>query len=153
MMKLIQREEFTVRGLSVRTTNRAETRHETAKIPRLWQEFASVCAGCTEPTRAYGVYSDYDADMYGEFTVTAALPGDFPHRDAREVTIPAGTYLCFEGSGPCPATVIALWQKVWEYFAKGDAPARTYRCDFEEYIDRDSVAVFIGITNDKEKKA
>lgn len=152
-MKPVQREEFTVRGLSVRTTNHAETQPETAKIPRLWQEFAAVCGSCAEPVRAYGVYSDYDSDMQGEFTVTAALPGDFPHPDACEVTIPAGTYLSFEGSGPCPATVIALWKEVWEYFARGNAPVRTYRCDFEEYTGRDSVAILIGITNDKEEQA
>ena len=152
-MKPVQREAVTVRGLSVRTTNRAETQPETAKLPRLWQEFAAICGNCAEPTRAYGVYSDYDADMHGEFTVTAALPGDFPHPDAREVTIPAGTYLSFAGSGPCPATVIALWQEVWEYFAQGDAPARTYRCDFEEYTGYEAVAVFIGITHDKEEQA
>ena len=152
-MKPIQREEFTVRGLSVRTTNRAETQPETAIIPGLWQEFGRVCGNCAEPVRVYGVYSDYDSDIHGEFAVTAALPGDFPHPGAREVTIPAGTYLSFEGSGPCPATVIALWQKVWEYFARGNAPARTYRCDFEEYTGRESVAIFIGITNGKEEKA
>lgn len=153
-MKLVQREALTVRGLTVRTANHDETEPETARIGRLWQEFATVCgnSGLDFP-QVYGVYSDYDSDMHGGFSVTAGLPGDFPHPSAREVEIPAGPYLCFAGSGPCPQTVIALWQEVWHYFSTEQSPARTYRCDFEEYTGRDSVAIFIGIKEDEEERA
>lgn len=153
-MILVQKETFRVRGLSVRTTNQDETQPETAKIARLWQEFATAWAGNgLNLSKAFGVYSDYDSDMNGEFTVTAAMPGDFPLPAGHEVTIPAGTYLCFEGSGPCPATVITLWQEVWTYFSHNDSLARTYRCDFEEYNGPESVAIFIGVTDGKEERA
>lgn len=151
-IQTVRREEFTVRGLSVRTTNGNETGPETGRITGLWQEFARVAGSCaSERCRVYGVYSDYDTDLNGEFAVTAALAGDFPHPAAREVRIPAGTYLRFAGSGPCPETVIRLWHEVWDYFSREEAPQRTYRCDYEEYAGGNEVAIHIGIHDGEEK--
>jgi predicted transcriptional regulator YdeE len=144
-MKLVHREECIVRGLAVCTSNRNETMPQQAKIAGLWQDFFTTCGRAdVEPSLVYGVYTNYGSDLHGEFDITADLPGDFPHAAMREVTIPAGSYLCFTKSGPCPATVIALWQEIWDFFQQEDAPARIYRCDFEEYSGSESVAIFIG---------
>ena len=152
-MKLIQREECIVRGLAVRTSNRNETMPQQAKIAGLWQDFFTACGRSgVEPSLVYGVYSNYNSDLHGEFDVTAGLPADFSHTSMREVTIPTGPYLCFTKSGPCPATVIALWQEIWEFFQQEDAPARTYRCDFEEYSGREAVAIFIGVDIDEQEE-
>lgn len=154
MTKPVRREAFTVHGLSVRTTNSGEMQPETAKIAGLWQEFTRVAGLCaSDGCKVYGVYDQYDTDHQGAFRVTAALAGDFPHPAARKVAIPAGTYLRFAGSGPCPETVIRLWREVWDYFSRKGAPQRTFRCDFEEYTGCEEVAIFIGVQSEREEPA
>ncbi len=119
---------------------------EKGKIAGLWQDFWTICnkAG-QQPTVVYGIYSDYASDQHGEFDVTAAVTGDFPHVEQREVKIPTGNYLRFVKNGPCPETVIALWQEVWDFFVQNETPERTYLFDLEEYTGPESVAIFIGI--------
>ena len=148
-MKRVQREEFVVQGISVRTSNRSEMDPQNGKITQLWQDFFAACHETAQaPQPAYGVYANYASDMYGEFDVVAGLPGDFPHAAKHEVTIPSGTYLCFAKHGPLPESVRVLWQEVWDFFMLDNEPVRSYRADFEEYTGGDSVAIFIGIKED-----
>ena len=65
----------------------------------------------------------------------------------RVVHVSAGRYAIFRCAGAMPAAVIAGWQAVWEYFAKPEAPARTYVADFEYYhpATPSVVRIFVGI--------
>ena len=145
-MEQVQREGFLVNGISVRTTNKNEMNLQEGKIAGLWQNFSAICSRAEQqPTVVYGVYSNYASDQHGEFDVTAAVASDFHHALPRELQIPGGSFLRFSKNGPCPETVIALWQEVWDFFGRNDAPERAYLFDFEEYTGPESVAIFIGI--------
>jgi predicted transcriptional regulator YdeE len=145
-MEQVRREGFSVNGISIRTTNKNENNQQGGKIAGLWQDFWAVhCRTEQQPAVVYGVYSNYASDQHGEYDVTAAVACDFHHALGKELMIPAGIFLKFAKSGPCPETVIALWQDVWNYFGQNCAPERTYLADFEEYYSPESVAIFIGI--------
>ncbi|MBU1566044.1 MAG: GyrI-like domain-containing protein [Proteobacteria bacterium] len=145
-MEQVKRESFKVTGISVRTTNSHEMNSQTGKIARLWRDFTDIHSKAgQQPALVYGVYSGYASNQHGEFDVTAAVVGDFSHVNRRELKIPAGNFLRFAKNGPCPETVIALWQEVWKFFEEKGAPERAYLVDFEEYTGPESVAIFIGI--------
>jgi predicted transcriptional regulator YdeE len=95
------------------------------------------------------VYSNFESDETGEFDLTAGIKGGSPTAKNSEVTIPGGTYLRFEKKGTIPAVVIELWQEIWQFFARLDSPQRLFKCDFEEYQDVNSVAIYIGIGEEK----
>jgi len=61
------------------------------------------------------------------------------------VSVPEARYLVFRRSGPLPQVVIDGWQDVWEYFARGDAPARAYTFDFEINLDATSVEIWVAV--------
>jgi len=145
-MKEIQKNGFMVSGFSVRTSNQDEMNPGKGKIAGLWQDFSTILhREGIQPTAVYGVYSDYASDEHGEYDVTAAITGVFPHAERRELHIPSGRYLRFEKQGPLPGAALALWQEIWDYFRQGATVKRTYLFDFEEYTGPKSVAIYIGI--------
>ena len=141
-------------GISVRTTNIAETRHETAKLGGLWQNFYQNHVSHLEDGEdIYGVYHNYESDDVGAFDVVASwktsseqnpaldtadnelIPSVGDTSDLVTVTIPAGKYLVFSEQGNMPDTVMDAWEKVWSYFNDlSCAHTRTYNVDFEHYI-------------------
>lgn len=130
-------------GISVRTTNLAETEYETAKLGRLWQKFYQNHAShLAEGEDIYGVYHNYESeDLVGAFDVVASWNtanhenNDKNSAELVTVTIPAGKYLVFTEEGRMPNTVMNAWEKAWEYFHNPDcAHTRTYKVDFEHYI-------------------
>ena len=157
-------EAIACRGISVRTTNHAETRHETAKLGRLWQKFYQNHMGdLPEGEDIYGVYHNYESDdLVGAFDVVASWKTASEKDDQSdsertastsnvvEVTIPAGKYLVFSEEGHMPNTVMNAWEKAWEYFNDPNCEhTRNFDVDFEHYIDGNleygQVDVYIGI--------
>ncbi len=149
-------------GISVRTTNIAETSHETAKLGRLWQKFYQSHVSHLEKGKdIYGIYHNYESDDSGAFDVVASWKraseenqlgnGDtFNAGHLVTVTIPAGKYLVFSEQGYMPNTVMNAWEKAWEYFNDPSCEhTRVYGVDFEQYIDGNleygQVDVYIGI--------
>ncbi len=147
-MQTVQIDQFTIYGLTTRTRNSDELEPQKAKIGQLWQDFfqASPIPDNQQSVTCYGAYSNFGSDENGAFDITAGIVGKFPSKNSAQVTIPAGTYLRFEKKGEIPAAVIELWQEVWQFFAKDDAPPRLFSCDFEEYPEMDTVAIYIGIS-------
>lgn len=149
-MKKVQLDEFIVSGISVRTTNEKEMEPAIGKIGQLWQNFFLAGSKIEQPpNEAYGVYSTYESDWRGEYDVTVGMVGDFPTEDACEITVPVGTYLCFEKKGAMPESVLLLWQEIWEYFGKEGSEKRAYITDFEKYTGLDYVQIFIGVQEGK----
>lgn len=145
-MQRITIKPFTVSGPLVRTTNEMEMSPKTAKISKLWQCFSEFHpANGRQPGTCYGVYSNYETNEQGAFDVLAGARSISQTEQHPEVTIPGGAYLRFEKKGDLPQAVMTLWQEIWHYFSKDNAPERSYNCDFEEYIDTNTVAIFIGI--------
>jgi predicted transcriptional regulator YdeE len=148
-MRQVYVESFSVYGITIRTTNKDEMDPQQAKIGHLWQNFFTLCSRAEfEPEDAYGVYSAYDSDWNGEYSVTAALKKDLGFQEGKEVVVPSGKYLRFEKTGNMPETALLLWQEVWDYFQEKSALKRNYLCDFEEYTGTSSVAIYIGIVED-----
>jgi predicted transcriptional regulator YdeE len=142
--KKVHIETFNVSGLSVRTINSDEFNPSTAKLPSLWQQFAATEK--LQDGAVYGVYSDYETDDSGHYTVTAGMNNPmFTSSDFTTVKIDTGDYLVFEDKGPMPQTVIETWKRVWSYFTDDAAYKRSYTTDFELYNGPDSIAIYIKV--------
>jgi predicted transcriptional regulator YdeE len=140
-----------VKGLQTRTRNADESDMKTAKLGVLWADFQSE--PLLNPSNAclsgacYGVYANYETDHFGFYTVTAgrAVVTSFHASSLYDVTIKSGCYLVFKNQGVMPQAVIAVWQEIWRYFNRPDAPKRMYETDFEVYLDETHVNVYIGV--------
>lgn len=140
-MNRVQIEQFVVQGKSVRTNN-AQEATDAGKIPGLWGEFYTSHPDLREV--AYGVYSDYESDASGDFTVFAGIKAG--SSGEATVTVGPGTYLEFPALGAMPAAVIDAWKAVWAHFSTPRHYARTYETDFEQYTGPESAVVYIGIS-------
>ena len=136
-------ETFTVHGFSTRTQNADEFNKDTAKLPGLWQEFHS--SDLATAGNIYGVYSDYETDANGFYTVTAGIQSEDEKAELTSVSVLAGNYLVFQNKGPMPEAVIETWKTIWDYFAKENNYRRSFLSDFEIYSATDEIAVYIGV--------
>ena len=134
---------FTVTGLNVRTQNSDEFNEKTAKLPSLWQQFYS--SDLADNANIFEVYSDYESDANGLYTVTVGVTDDSKHTEFSSVEIQAGNYLVFQGTGPMPSTVVETWKQIWDYFEIESEYQRSFISDFEAYSGSDKVAIYIGI--------
>ena len=136
-------ESFTITGPNVRTQNKNEFNEKAAKLPNLWQQFYS--SSLATNTNIFGVYSDYASDANDLYTVTVGITSDEPQTKFSSVKVQTGNYLVFQSKGTMPATAIATWRRVWDYFEQTSAYQRNFISDFEEYNSPDEVAIYIGI--------
>lgn len=136
-------DSFTVTGFTVKTQNSEEFNEETAKLPKLWQQFYS--SNLATNTTIFGVYSDYESDANGHYTVTVGIANDNQRTESSAVKIHPGNYLIFQGKGSMPLTVIETWKRVWDYFTAGSPYQRCFMTDFEAYSNSDEVTIYIGV--------
>jgi predicted transcriptional regulator YdeE len=134
---------FIVTGFSVRTQNKDEFNEATRKLPRLWQQFHTSELANNAPV--FGVYSNYDSDAQGPYTVTVGVVSSSAPTQWCSVTIKAGNYLVFQGTGPMPATVIETWKRVWDFFEINTEYRRNFISDFEEHNGSEQVTIYIGL--------
>lgn len=139
-MKKVQIDEFFVKGDGVRTSNAREA-GAAADIPGLWARFHAAHPDLEMPM--YGVYSGYESDACGEFTVTAGTEVEGAEEGA--IAIRSGTYLEFSAEGAMPAAIIQAWEAVWAHFLVAHPYARAYGTDFEQYSGPGSARICIGI--------
>lgn len=138
-----QVEGFIVTGFSARTQNKDEFNEKTAKLPNLWQQFYS--SDLAANPNAFGVYSNYDSDANDFYTVTVGVESSQIQGKLNSVTIQAGHYLVFQGTGPIPAIVVETWQRVWTFFEINTEYRRNFISDFEVYKGHDQVIIYIGL--------
>ena len=143
-------DSFTVRGFRVRTQNSDEFNRETAKLPNLWQQFYS--SHLVTKTPIFGVYSDYESDANGLYTVTAGIVNEGIANDENKnsselsaIKTTSGDYLIFHSKGAMPLTAIETWKRVWDYFTEDSTYQRCFMTDFETYSNSDEVAIYIGV--------
>lgn len=139
-----QVESFIVTGFNVRTKNGDEFNEKTAKIPSLWQQFYTSELSANA-INIFGVYSNYDSDANGAYTVTVGVKFERTDIKLSSVTIQAGGYLVFQATGSMPATVVETWKQVWEFFENNPKFRRKFISDFEVYRDSDKVEIYIGL--------
>jgi len=136
-------EGFIVRGLSTRSQNCDEFTEQTAKLPSLWHRFSS--SDLARHANIFGVYSDYESDANGLYTVTVGISSDDLNAQFNSVKVQTGSYLVFQDTGPMPSTVITTWKRIWDYFETNNEYQRNFISDFEAYNGTDEVAIYIGI--------
>jgi len=139
----------TINGLSTRTDNASEMDPNKGKIGALWQTFdEAVPVDYKNGERVYGVYSDYESDHSGKFTVHACFDGaSFPaSSNLEKVTIPKAKYLVFTHQGEMPQIAFDAWTEVWNYFSSEQAEfTREYSTDFEFYPSGNQIEVHIAV--------
>lgn len=134
-------ERFIVTGFSVKTQNKDEFNENTAKIPCLWQKFHT--SELAHNASVFGVYSSYDSDANGYYTVTAGVETSNPQLE--HVIVQAGDYLVFQNKGLMPATVVETWVQVWKFFETHPEYRRNFISDFEAYTGPDQITIYIGL--------
>ena len=136
-------EGFTVTGFSTRTQNTDEFNEKTAKLPALWQQFYG--SDLVANANIVEVYSNYESDANGMYTVTVGTDSDNESAEYAAVDVQTGNYLIFQGEGPMPLAVVETWKQIWAYFATEREYQRNFISDFEEYMGAERVAIHIGI--------
>lgn len=134
-------------GLEVRTKNVDEMNSDTQKIAPLWEKFfAEIMPKLLEGASVYGVYSHYESDAMGEFTVLAGADALESTEGLASITLDEGKYLRFPVKGEMPQAIIETWIKVWAYFEDPSIDERrSFETDFEQYISEDEAAIYIGV--------
>ncbi|GAA6171682.1 GyrI-like domain-containing protein [Colwellia sp. KU-HH00111] len=140
---------ITISGFSIRTDNATEMDPQTGQIAKLWQTFdKTVPVDYKNGERIYGVYSDYESDHTGKFTVLAGFDGNDSSSQSQleSITIPEGKYLVFSHKGDMPQIAIDAWTEVWHYFSQTNTEyKRRFSIDFEFYPNGNEIEVHIAI--------
>jgi len=139
--KVVELIAFNIVGISTQTSNANEIT-EQAKIPQLWDHFyqQNIAGKIAELKNGnvYGLYSDYETDVNGNYNITLGVEVNNDNIPADLVVkmIPAAKYLVFTSDkGTMPDVVIQTWQEIWAWFANSKVE-RTYTGDFELYDER-----------------
>ena len=138
----MRREQLPARyvvGIATRTTNSAEGDPATASIGQLWERFstdgvASHIPDRVDPSTILGVYTDYDSDHTGAYTLVVGFEvkslNNVP-AGLQSVAIPAADYKIFPVNGPLPDALIAKWVEIWSHFDDPANGRRAYSSDLE----------------------
>jgi len=150
--QLLEKPFVTVAGISVRTLNRDEANPETAKLAAFWaklrnENIPASIPGALANSPVYGVYSNYESDESGYYTVTAGVEVALNASLAgfTRIEISSGHYLVFSAKGSMPEIVIKIWQRIWAYFADESIYLRRFNTDFEVYSSAEEVEIYIGV--------
>lgn len=151
--KIVTRATFHMIGVSARTTNAKEITSER-KIPGLWSEYSKQnivekISHLVQPLQTIGLYSDYESDVNGEYTITIGKEVekiDLVPEEMTAKTVPTSTYVVFTTpKGPFTEVVPKTWLAIWEFFKTSDQE-RTYTGDYELYDERrEQIEIYIAI--------
>lgn len=115
--------------------------------PSRARHLASAGGGGSRGTGAtYSVYTGYDTDENGEYTVVLGrlADGGTDGIDLQQVEIPSGPYLVFRAASPAPNDIQTAWRGVYKYFSEHTDRPRAYRADFDKHSDA-GVELHIGV--------
>ncbi|MEU4225734.1 effector binding domain-containing protein [Nonomuraea sp. NPDC026600] len=137
-MEVTERNELTVVGIAVRTSNADEIDPARAKLPVLWQRAGAPGAFAHVPGRVdenlYAVLTDYESDHHGAYTQIVGIGVRTVPRLPEgmvAVRVPAGTALRVEARGQMPQAIVDAWQQVWKHTESGGTPPRGFTTDLE----------------------
>lgn len=146
-------EPFDVAGLTVRTSNEQEMDPETAQVAGVWNQFfeGEVYDNLRDEDEhppLHGVYSEYESDADGEWTLTVGVAASEiagHDGDVVMVTVDGGDYLVWEAEGELEEIVPETWEEITDYFAE-DAPyVRAFGTDFERFIEGTRLEVYVSV--------
>ncbi len=149
--EIVEIEKKDIVGIKIRTTN--ENWKCIGDMTSLWQKFfgSNVSGSIKNATgrTSYGVYNNYESDLFKPYDYTAGLEVGKIEDLSGELSslkIPGGKYAKFSGMGDLKQVVGELWQKVW-----ASEINRSYLCDFELYnnksedMDKQEIEIYISI--------
>ena len=147
-MKVSYVKKLMLLGISVRTNNANEKNQEMQKIAPLWEKydvdnFYSKTLNKTNNTSFYGVYSNYESDVNGDYDASVAVEVTKSKNNA--MVIENKKYLVFTKQGELPEICTELWEEIWEYFANNSEYERAYTIDFEKYSKENLIDIYISI--------
>lgn len=146
-MKTHRIKKLMLAGSSVRTNNKDEMSENDGKIVQLWDDYVkndiyNKTFNKSKEPYLYGVYSEYDSDLNGDYTVSVAVEVT---KSKNAIVIEDQKFLVFKNKGEFPEVVIDTWEIVWKYFEENDEYTRMYTVDFEKYISKDELEIYIAI--------
>jgi predicted transcriptional regulator YdeE len=135
---------FYVAGHSVRTNNH--------KISEAWGAFMQNNPAHLLPKKLgdeiYAVYTDYESDQNGDYTLLIGYKVESTANLPAEVTaleVPSGNYAVFTSDqGPLTEIVPALWKTIWSLTPEQLNGTRSFKTDFELY-GLAKVDIFLGL--------
>lgn len=147
-MNVIHVNEKNIFGLVERTNNKSEMNPQTGKIASLVERFdASVSVNYRNGARVFTVYSEYETDASGDYSVLVGTDKVESSRvELESVKIQEGNYLVFSAQGQIPNIVFDTWFEIWSYFENKNCPhIRGYTTDFEFYKSQNEIEIHIAI--------
>jgi CubicO group peptidase (beta-lactamase class C family)/predicted transcriptional regulator YdeE len=156
--KVVERDGFTVIGITARTTNAKEMTPDGV-IGKQWMRIFQEGVLGKIPNKAdasiVAVYTDYASDHNGEYTyllgVRVTSDAEVPEGMVAK-NIPGGKFAVFTSDkGPAPQVVPATWMKINSLPQDAVGADRLYRADYEVYDERArdpqnlQVDVYVGI--------
>jgi len=147
-MKVSYVKKLMLLGISVRTNNTNEKNQETHKIAPLWEKYDedniySKTLNKANNTSFYGLYSNYESDVNGDYDATVAVEVTKTKNNA--MVIENKKYLVFTKQGELPEVCSELWEEIWDYFANNSEYERAYTIDFEKYSKENLIDIYISI--------
>lgn len=146
-MKVKYIKKLMISGISVTTNNTNEMNEETQKIAPLWEQYDkeniyTKTFNKSNDSSFYGVYSNYESDLNGNYDVTVGVEVTKPKN---AIIIEDERYLVFTKQGELPDVAFELWEEIWDYFANSSEHERKYTIDFEKYSKEDEIEIYISI--------
>ncbi|WP_462350516.1 effector binding domain-containing protein [Fusobacterium varium] len=110
------------------------------KIQKLWYD-TSVKIPKDKELNKYAVYSEYESDYKGDYTLFIGVDKIDSHK---EIIIEEENYKIFSVDTSSPYGIIMAWQKIWEMEEQG-LLNRAYTVDYEKYYPDGKVEIFIAL--------
>ena len=147
-MKTCYVKKLMLSGISTRTNNENEKNEETQKIAPLWEKYEVdnihyKTLDKARNTSFYGVYSNYESDVNGDYDATVAV--EVTKSKNNPMIIENKKYLVFKKEGELPDSCTDLWAEIWDYFENNSKYERAYTVDFEKYSKVDVIEIYISI--------
>jgi len=147
-MKVSYVKKLMLLGISTRTNNANEKNQETQKIAPLWEKYDveniySKTFNKASNTSFYGIYSNYESDVNGDYDATVAV--EVTKTKDNPIIIENKKYLVFKKEGELPDVCSELWEEIWDYFASNSEYERAYAVDFEKYSKENLIEIYISI--------
>ena len=159
MPKIVEQTEFTVIGISIRTSNAKEISGKGV-IAQQWDRFMKEGLLSGIPNKVdsniLAVYTDYESDANGVYThiigARVSSAADVPPGMVAK-QVPAGKYAVFiSEKGFVGKVVPQTWSRIWATPRSSLGGNRAYRADFELYDQRAAdphnaeVDIYVGIS-------
>ena len=110
------------------------------KIQKLWYD-TSVKIPKDKELNKYAVYSEYESDYKGDYTLFIGVDKIDSHK---EIIIEEENYKIFSVDTSSPHGIIMAWQNIWEMEEQG-LLNRAYTVDYEKYYPDGKIEIFIAL--------